>query len=318
MSGPVGHRQDHGHHPGLARRQHLRADRFDRPRSVSSRVMPRRLAPAVRSRSKPSACRSSRLARAGARRQRARPRGRGLGRRTRRAAAAASTPGSTSRPTTASASPERSPATAGGTGTDVRGDRPGRSPRVALERHHAAPSCGRGRRAMAAAPSAPGPCARRVARPRRRPRAGPRGSGGAQPRAPLIVSVMGQPQARQPRNSEHRSRGTNFRQRVYPSEPSCGRSERGSKTQPFPAGRPRPLHRTHPRRCARPGTRDRKSRPTHILRLARGQHLRLLLPPPPRRPPAAAGSRARGLASAFARAGADHPFPVARRLPSRP
>ena len=42
--------------------------------------------------------------------------------------------------------PERSPATAGGTGTDVRGDRPGRSPQVALERHHAAPSCGRGRR----------------------------------------------------------------------------------------------------------------------------------------------------------------------------
>ena len=40
-------------------------------------------------------------------------------------------------------SPERSPATARGTGTDVRGDRPGRSPQVALERHHAAPSCGR-------------------------------------------------------------------------------------------------------------------------------------------------------------------------------
>ena len=49
--------------------------------------------------------------------------------RTRRDAAAASTPGSTSRSTTASASPERSPATAGGTGTYVRGDRPGRSPR---------------------------------------------------------------------------------------------------------------------------------------------------------------------------------------------
>ena len=54
-----------------------------------------------------------------------------------KARAAASTPGSTSRPTTASASPvephrlpaERSPATAGGAGTDVRGDRPGRSPR---------------------------------------------------------------------------------------------------------------------------------------------------------------------------------------------
>ena len=75
----------------------------------------------------------------------ARP-GRGLGRRTRRDAADESTPGSTSRPTTASSSPERSPATAGGTGTDVRGDRPGRSPQVALERHHAAPSCGRGRR----------------------------------------------------------------------------------------------------------------------------------------------------------------------------
>ena len=76
-----------------------------------------------------------------------RPRGRGLGRRTRRDAAAASTPDSTSRPTTASSSPERSPATAGGTGTDVRGDRLGRSPQVALERHHAAPSCGRGRAA---------------------------------------------------------------------------------------------------------------------------------------------------------------------------
>ena len=39
---------------------------------------------------KPSACRSSRLARAGARRQRARPRGRGLGRRTRRVEGAGS------------------------------------------------------------------------------------------------------------------------------------------------------------------------------------------------------------------------------------
>ena len=65
------------------------------------------------------------------------------------------------------------------------------------------------------------------------------------------------------------------------------------------------------------GTRDRKFRPTHVLCRARGQRLRLL-PPPPRRPPAAAGSRTRRLASALARAGADHPFPVDRRLPSRP
>ena len=95
--------------------------------TTSAPLAGRRARRAVRP--KPSACRSSRLARAGARRQRARPRGRGLGRRTRRDAAAAASPSSTSRPTTASASSERSPATAGGTGTDVRGDRPGHSPR---------------------------------------------------------------------------------------------------------------------------------------------------------------------------------------------
>ena len=89
---------------------------------------------------------TSRAAGRGRRTHRRSPRGRLVDR---------SPTGSTSRPTTASASPERSPATAGGTGTDVRGDRPGRSPQVALERHHAAPSCGRGRRAMADAPSAP-------------------------------------------------------------------------------------------------------------------------------------------------------------------
>ena len=46
---------------------------------------------------------------------------------------------------------------AGGTGTDVRGDRPGRSPKspTSGNRLRAAVSCGRGRRAMADAPSAP-------------------------------------------------------------------------------------------------------------------------------------------------------------------
>ena len=109
-------------------------------------------------------------------------------RRTRRDAAAASTPGSTSRPTTASASPvephrlpaERSPATAGGAGTDVRGDRPDRSPgspssgtappppaavaAVAWQPHRPPPAgagsvvnrCGGGWSAVADAPSAPG------------------------------------------------------------------------------------------------------------------------------------------------------------------
>ena len=139
----------------LAHRRDRRCRRVLLPRRLAGRRARRAVRP------KPSACRSSRLARAGARRQRARPRGRGLGRRTRRDAAAAASPGSTSRPTTASASSERSPATAGATGTDVRGDRPGRSPRSPLERHHAAPSCGRGRRAMAAAPSAPSRCGKR-------------------------------------------------------------------------------------------------------------------------------------------------------------
>ena len=46
---------------------------------------------------------------------------------------------------------------AGGTGTDVRGDRLGRSPKspTSGNRLRAAVSCGRGRRAMADAPSAP-------------------------------------------------------------------------------------------------------------------------------------------------------------------
>ena len=68
--------------------------------------------------------------------------------------------------------PERSPATAGGTGTDVRGDRPGRSPQVALERHHAAPSCGRGRRGPWQ-PRRPPPSLRRPTRRRVPVPAGP-------------------------------------------------------------------------------------------------------------------------------------------------
>ena len=92
--------------PAVGRRVDVTAD-TSRDRRCRRARLPRRLAGrrarrAVRP--KPSACRSSRLA--------ATPRPR------RRLARPA-----------ASASPERSPATAGGTGTDVRGDRPGRSPR---------------------------------------------------------------------------------------------------------------------------------------------------------------------------------------------
>ena len=92
--------------PAVGRRVDVTAD-TSRDRRCRRARLPRRLAGrrarrAVRP--KPSACRASRLA--------ATPRPR------RRLARPA-----------ASASPERSPATAGGTGTDVRGDRPGRSPR---------------------------------------------------------------------------------------------------------------------------------------------------------------------------------------------
>ena len=85
--------------PAVGRRVDVTAD-TSRDRRCRRARLPRRLAGrrarrAVRP--KPSACRSSRLARAGARRQRARPRGRRLGRRTRRDAAAAASPGSTSR-----------------------------------------------------------------------------------------------------------------------------------------------------------------------------------------------------------------------------
>ena len=55
------------------------------------------------------------------------------------------------------------------TGTDVRGDRPGRSFRSPSERHRfrAAASCGHSSRAMAAAPSAPSRCGKRGQQVRR-------------------------------------------------------------------------------------------------------------------------------------------------------
>ena len=68
---------------------------------------------------------------------------------------------------------ERSAATAGGTGTDVRGDRPGRSPRSPSSGTGSAPaaSCCHGRRAMAAAPSAPARAGSPLSDPHAAPRA---------------------------------------------------------------------------------------------------------------------------------------------------